>query len=243
MFARTFTLAILLALAAHAQTNSSPQPPASPQEMSLAERAAAARKATPQRNHGTEASNPDAPPPPTLEQRGSIQGSRYVNDFLHFQIELANRWQPLSAGRMALDEVVAQKYLNPERGASSYRVLWMGDSAGRNVVLSIVALPPDAPTDLDQLAAAMKKVAFAQLARAQDLRESREQVLLGDSAHGFAAFRLTGTVQDTRIVQSAQLTLSNGFLLLFTITGRSDQDVSDAVRSLKSSLTWTAAKP
>lgn len=230
----------LLAPKAQAQMNSA-QPPTDPSQMSLAERAAAARKAAAERKAGhAEASRPDAPPPLTPEQRGSVQGNQYVNDFLQFRIDLGE-WEPLTADRVATSEAMARKYVDPKASSSPYRVLWVGDRAGRNVSLSIIALPPDAPREVDQLAAGMKKVAFAQLANIPDLHDYKETALLGDSAHKFAAFRVAGTVKDVQIVQSEQVGLVNGFLLLFTLTGRSDQDVSEALQSFKTSFVFTAA--
>jgi len=225
------------------QTNIPPQQPADDSQMSLAERAAAARAAAANKPRPPEWSHSPAPPPLTPEQRGLVSGSRYVNDFLRLQIELANRWEPLSADRMALDQEMAHKYLTLSVGSSSHRVLWVGDSAGRNVVLSIMPVPPDAPSDLDKLAEGLKTIALAQLSRVKDLTEYKEEMLLGDAEHKFAAFRIAATVRDARIVQSVQVTRSNGFLLSFFTTGRSDQDVSDALRSLHSSLAWRSAKP
>src|SRR5262249_43346635 len=188
------------------------------------------------------APRPDAPPPPlTAEQRGSVQGNQYVNDFLHFRIDLGE-WEPLTAERVATSEAMARKYVDPKASSSSpYRVLWVGDHAGRNVSLSIIALPPDAPRDLDQLAAGLKKVAFAQLANIPDVHDYKETAILGDATHKFAAFRVAGTVRDITIVQSEQIALVNGFLLSFTLTGRSDQDVSEALQSFKTSFVFTVA--
>src|SRR5262249_12730967 len=103
------TLAVaLLASTAQAQVNSS-QPPTDPSQMSLAERAAAARKAAAERAGHAAAPRPDAPPPPlTAEQRGSVQGNQYVNDFLHFRIDLGE-WEPLTAERVATSEAMARK--------------------------------------------------------------------------------------------------------------------------------------
>ncbi len=208
--------------------------------MSLAERAAAARKAT-QMAHGQAPTNPNAPPPLTPEQRGSVRGNQYINDFLHFRIDLGHEWEPLGAERVAASAEAARKYFDAGNGGSSFRVLWIGDSSGRTIVMSIVALPPDLPTDIDELAAGFKKIARAQLARTNNLQDASEPMLLGSPNHKFSAFRLSGNVQDKQIVQSVQLTRSNGFLLLFTVTGRSDEEVTQAVRFLNSSLAWSGA--
>ncbi len=263
MLARIFTLAtVLLALATQAQTNSSSPatdpaemslaekaaaarkntPSAGPTEMSLAEKAAAARKDTPSRAHVTDSSM-DVPSLLTPEERGALRGSRYVNDRLHFQIELGNRWEPLTAERMALDEEIGRKYLSPQSGPARNRVLWVKDGTGCNFSASIVTLPPDAPTDVDQIADAAKQFAFSQLSQVPEIQGYAELVRLGDRTHRFGAFRLTFKVRSVSVMQSAQMTTTNGYLLLFLTTCRGDQTLSDALTSLKSSLTWTAAKP
>jgi hypothetical protein len=239
----------LLAQTAQSQNNSSAQPEPDTSQMSLAERAAAARKAT-QAAHAQASTNPNTPspntappntpPPLTPEQRGSVRGNQYINDFLHFRIDLGNEWEPLGAERVAASTAAARKYFDPGNG-SSFRVLWIGDSSGRTIILSIVALPPDLPTDIDELAVGFKRIARAQLARANDLQDASEPMLLGNANHKFSAFRLSGNVQNKQIVQSVQLTRSNGFLLLFTVTGRSDEEVTRAVRFLNSSLAWPGA--
>ena len=145
---------------------------------------------------------------------------------------------------MARSEDVGRRVVNPDAPTSSpYRVLWVGDSAGRNVTLSIVPLPPEAPKDRKQLNESMKKIAIRQLAMATEVTESEEPFLLGDATHPFAGFRVTSTIQGKHLVQSGQLTLVNGLLMSFTVTGDSDQDVSDALHSLKTSLAWTKAAP
>ncbi len=65
---------------------------------------------------------------------------------------------------------------------------------------------------------------------------------MGDAAHKFAAFRYVFTLQGVQLVQSKQLIYINGFGLVFTVTGSSQQDVSDTLRKLNSRLTWTVAK-
>jgi hypothetical protein len=224
------------------QDNSGTQS-ADPSQMSLAERAAAARKASAVRANQGETAHSDGPPPLTPEQRGAVRGNAYVNDALHFRITLT-QWQPLSAERMAVDEDTARRLVNPDQRASSpYRVLWVGDNAGRNIALAVVPLPPAEPKDIKQLNERMKKVAISQLATATELTESEEPFLLGDATHPFAGFRVAAIIQGQHLVQSAQLTLVNGLLLTITVTGKSEQDVSDALHSLKAALAWTKIGP
>jgi hypothetical protein len=216
---------------------------ADPSQMSLAERAAAARKASAARANKGEPSHSDGPPPLTPEQRGTVQGNVYVNDALHFRITLT-QWQPLSAERMAIDEDTARRLVNPEQPASSpYRVLWVGDNAGRNVALTVIPLPPQESKDIQQLNERMKKIAISQLATATELTESEESLLFGDATHPFAGFRVASIIHGQHLVQSAQLTLVNGLLMTITVTGKSEEDVSDALRSLKAALAWTKAGP
>jgi hypothetical protein len=224
------------------QDNSGTQS-ADPSQMSLAERAAAARKAAGARaNHG-ETSPPDGPPPLTQEQRGAVRGNAYFNEALHFRITLT-QWQPLTAERIALDEDTARRLVNPDQQASSpYRVLWVGDNLGRNVALSVIPLPPQEPKDIKQLNERMKKIAVSQLATATELTESEEPFLLGDATHPFAGFRVMSTIHGKHLVQSGQLTLVNGLLMTVTVTGDSEQGVSDALHSLKAALAWTKAGP
>jgi hypothetical protein len=225
------------------QANSGTQSATDPSQMSLAERAAAARKAAAERAHHSEATRPDGPPPLTPEQRGTVRGNAYVNDALHFRITLTE-WQPMTEERMARAEDAGHRLVNPDQPTSSpYRVLWVGDNAGRNIALSIVPMPPEAPKDLKQLNESMKKIAVRQLAMATEVSEAEEPFLLGDTTHRFGGFRVTSTIQGRHLVQSGQETLVNGLLMSFTVTGDSDQDVSDALRSLKTSLAWTKAGP
>ncbi|HEY2499273.1 MAG TPA: hypothetical protein VGK24_19610 [Candidatus Angelobacter sp.] len=232
---------VLSGQAAQPQVNSGTQQTTDPSQMSLAERAAVARKATAARTNHGEASHPDGPPPLTPEQRGTVRNNAYVNDALHFRITL-NQWQPLTAERMARDEDTGRRFVNPEGQVSSpYRVLWVGDNGGQNIALSVVPMPPEAPKDLRQLNESMKKVTIRQLALATDLTESEEPFLLGDATHPFAGFRATSTIHGQHLVQSVQLTLVNGLLMSFTVTGDSDQGVSDALRFLKAALAWRKA--
>ena len=107
--------------------------------------------------------------------------------------------------------------------------------------MSIVPLPPDAPKDLKQLNDSMKKIAIRELALATEVSESEEPFLLGDAAHPFTGFRVASTIHGKQVVQSEQLTVINGFVMTLTVTGNSDQDISDALRSLKASLAWTTS--
>jgi hypothetical protein len=236
------TFAIVLGVpAAQTQGNPGAQPPSDPSQMSLAERAAAARKASAEKAHHSENSRPDGPPPLTPEQRGTVQTNAYINNALHFRIAL-KQWQPLSEERVARSEETARQLVNPDAPSSPFRVLWIGDNVGRNVALSIVPMPPDAQKDLSKLNDGMKKIAVRQLAQATELSESEEPFLLGDGAHPFAGFRVTATIHGKQLVQSGQLTLIDGFLMTFTVTGDSDQDLSDALRSLKAALAWTTPR-
>src|SRR5262245_22891161 len=99
--------------AAQPQVNSGAQAATDPAQMSLAERAAAARKAAAERaNHGN-TSRPDGPPPLTPEQRGTVRGNAYVNDALHFRISLTE-WQPLTEERMNRAEDTGHQLVNPD---------------------------------------------------------------------------------------------------------------------------------
>jgi len=225
----------LLGQAAQQPANSSQAAPADPSQMSLAERAAAARKA-----RAADASPSDRPQL-TPEQRGSVRGTKYLNDFFHFQIDLANQWEPLSAERIAASRAKVRE-LEAETGvhsSSAGTVLEMEDSLGRNVILTILPMPSDAPADPKEIVAKVKKLIFTQLPTAKEIQE---QVFLGDAAHKFAAFRYVFTLQGVQLVQSKQLIYINGFGLVFTVTGSSQQDVSDTLRKLNPRLTWTVAK-
>jgi hypothetical protein len=220
----------LLGQATQTPSNAPQQPAVDPSQMSVAERAAAARKA-----RAADASSSDIPQL-TPQQHGSVRGSQYVNDFFHFRIDLANQWEPLGIERIAASRAKIR-----ELGLSSSRgiALEMEDSLGRNVILNILPIPPDAPANAaEDLAAAAKKLIFQQLTSAKD---ANEQVFLGDAGHKFAGFRYAFTLQGVSLVQSKQLIFSHGFVLVFTVTGRSEPDVSDTLRKLNSRMTWTAA--
>jgi len=236
-------LALVFALLLQSQSpqpNTAPQPSSTPpQEMSLAERAAAARKAA-ARHHATDT---DGPPALTPEQKGTVRDGEYVNDLLQLRLNFSPEWQPFSDDRMARDEAIGRLYIDSSSRSSPYRVLWIGDNRGRNVSLSVVPVPPDLPSQLDEVASKFKQVSRQQLARVENLAEETEPVLMGDAQHKFAAFRFKFNVQDHNIVQSAQLTRTRGMLVLFTVTGSSDLDVTDALQSLKSKLTWAPLAP
>lgn len=220
-----------------AQANQSQAVPANPSstqgdpsQMSLAERAAAIRKTR-------QAQQSPASPLLTPEQRGTIQEGKYSNAFFHFEITQPHQWTFYGAGQMNASEAVGRAALNLPSGLSGSpsRVWGMGDGAGRNVLMSIAPMPADAPTDLNQLAAALKKFTFSQLPSAQ---ASEEKILLGDAAHAFAAFRYAFSMNGVPLVQSVQLTRANGFLIVLTTTARSDEDVSDALRILSTNFSW-----
>lgn len=245
MLTRVFTLAVaLLVQTAQPPAESAQQTPSDPSQMSLAERAAAARKVASENAHRSAPGDTQIRPAPTVEQRGSIRGSQYVNDFLHFRIELGG-WEPLSADRIASSKALARRWV-PEEDDSPNRVLWVGD--GADLTLSLTLLPLKQHTTLvaDDLGPGTKKLVLDQMARAKDMtnvKDYNEPVPWGDPAHRFAAFRVSCTLHGSMRVQSTQLTIVNDFLLLFSVTGGSDQEVSDALRSFKAGLVWTAAKP
>jgi hypothetical protein len=245
MLTHVFTLAVaLLVQAAQPPTNFAQQPPADPAQMSLAERAAAARKAASENDH--KSAPPDTRNRTSLspEQRGSIRGTAYVNDFLHFRIELGG-WEPLSAERLASSKALARRWV-PEENDSPNRVLSVGNGADLTLSLILVPLRQHSSLSADDLGPGTKQIVLDQLALAKDLtniKDYKEPVLWGDPTHRFAAFRVACTLHDSLRVQSTQLTIVNGFILLFSVTGDSDHEVSDALRSFKAALAWTDAKP
>jgi hypothetical protein len=235
----TKLLALAIALLAqlpqqNVQSSQGDAPP-----MTLAERAAAARKAAAERSHKADANDTDGPPALTAEQRGAVRGTQYVNDALRCKIDLSSQWQELSAERMARSEATARKFVNPDEQASPYRVLWIGDAQGRNVAISVVPVSPTMPAELGEISNKLKQIARAQLAKAENLVEDNEPAVLGDPKHKFAAFRLKYTIQGAPLVQSGQVTRRNGLLMLYTATGNSDQDVTEALQSLRTKLSWS----
>jgi len=241
----TKVLVLAIALIAQSQQPNANAPAVSTetQPMSLAERAAAARKAAAERNHSAGQKDTDGPPELTSEQRGAVRGTQYVNDILHCKLDLADEWKQLGAERVARDEETARRFVNPDQRPSPYRVLWIGDSGGRNVAISVVPVSPTIPSDLGEVAEKLKQVSRVQLVKAENLVDETEPILLGDVKHKFAAFRLKYAIQGTPIVQSGQVTRSNGLLMMLTVTGSSDQDVAEALRSLNSRLSWSEARP
>jgi hypothetical protein len=223
--------------AAQAQAGSAAQTTTDPSQMSLAERAAAARKAKTASAARSEDSHSDGPSLLTPEQRGAIQGSSYVNNILELRIALG-QWQPLTADRAARSEETARLLVNPDERPSPFRVLWIGDNAGRNIAVAVVPIPANETRDLRQMNEAMKKIAVAQLARATDISQSDEPFLLSDATHTFAGFRTISTIQGKHLVQAMQMARIKGFLVSFTITGDSDSAVTEALRSLKTTMTW-----
>lgn len=238
----TKLLILAIALLAQPSLQNSQAPPAEAPPMSLAERAAAARKAAAERSHAARTNEDDGPPSLTAEQRGAVRGTQYVNDVLHCKIDLSGEWQELTAERMARSEAAGRKLVNPDQRPSPYRVLWIGDAQSRNVTISIVPASPTLPSDLGEVATKLKQISRAQLAKAENLVEETEPTLLGDSSHRFAAFRLKYSIQGVPLVQSGQVIRGKDLLMLFTVTGSSDQDVTDALRSLNSKLAWSDAR-
>ena len=203
--------------------------------MSLAERAAAARKARAAKAASREL------PPLTPEQRGSVQGSQYVNPFFHFRIEMEGEWEPITAEHKAESQAAAREIESStglRAGAEENRPLWMDSPTGESVILSVHKLPPDAPTDQEQVIEAFKRVAFpAQVAA----KITREPILIGDARHRFSAFRVSYTVRGVQLASGVQMILIDGYLLNFTITARSDEQVEKTLQALKSRMTWTDA--
>src|SRR5215831_3037599 len=139
--------AALFGQTAQAQTSTASQPSVDPSQMSLAERAAAARK-----THSRTALNA---PELTPEQRGLIQGTRYGNEFFGFQIDMSNQWHPLDALRKAASRAKARE-VEAEIGAHDSspegNVLEVEDDVGGNVILTVAPLPPNAPRNTDEVA-------------------------------------------------------------------------------------------
>lgn len=116
------------------QANSGTQSTTDPSQMSLAERAAAARKAAAERAYPRESSRPDGPPPLTPEQRGTVRGNAYVNEALHFQIALTN-WQPLTEERIARDEDTARRLVNPDQRGRRHTVFYGSQTTPDGILL------------------------------------------------------------------------------------------------------------
>jgi len=228
----------LLAQGAQQQTNSMRPAPADPSQMSLAERAALARKASTEKANREEPSNPDKRPPLKQEQRGSLRGHQYVNDSLHFRIELPG-WEPPSTEVVAYSRAMARRW---GEESSPNRVLHVKDQAGRMLSLTLVPLQQHTSLVVDDLAPGARKIVLEKVAQAQDLtnvKDYAEPVVWGSAAHRFAAFRVSCMLGNSLRVDSTQMTITNDFLLMFSVMGDSDQDVSDVLRSLKTALVWT----
>ncbi len=211
--------------------------------MSLAERAAAARKAAAEKKAKQAQSGPGPSAQQVAPQEfGSVREGKYINDFFHFQIDFSGRWTPLNAERAAAADAKARE-IAAEHGMSydkSDIALNMEDSTGSNVILKIEKIPPGQANDLGAFAEALKGMVLRQ---APDARELQEQQLLGDGRHKFHGFRYGLRVQGHPLVQSKQFTRMGDYLLLFDITGSTTEEVSDALTALQSRLTWTPVRP
>lgn len=245
MLMHTFALAaVLLVQAAQPQTNPAGPPNGEPSQMSIAERAALARKASAERAKQSNASGVPAPSPVTQEQHGAIRENEYDNDFFHFRIRL-DGWQPLSADRIAAGRVMASRW-EPGDDTSPYRVLRMADRNDRILSLTLIPLRQHSSLVVDDLAPGTRKIVLEKIATAQDLTDVKdydEGVIWGNPLHRFAGFRVACKLGNSLRVQSTQLTIVNDFLLIFSVTGDSDQDVSDALRSLKTGFVWGTTAP
>jgi hypothetical protein len=243
MLMQTFALAVgMLLQAAQPQMNAAQPSNNDPSQMSLAEKAALAHKASAERAKQSGASGTPAIPAVTPEQRGAILGSEYVNDFFHFRIQL-DKWQPLSVDRVAVSRAMASRW-EPRDDDRPYEVLEMVDRNDRILSLTLIPLSQHSSLAVDDLAPGARKIVLEKIAKAQDLtdiKDYEEVVIWGNSLHRFAAFRVAARLGDSLRVQSTQLTIMNDFLLVFSVTGDSDQDVSEALRSLKTALTWPQA--
>ena len=151
----------------------------------------------------------------------------------------------MSADTIAASKALARRWL-PEEDDSPNRVLSVGDGADLTLSLTLVPLNPHTSLEADDLGPGTKKIVLDQMASAKDLinvKDYKEPVPWGDPGHRFAAFRVSCTLHGSMRVQSTQLTIVNDFVLLFSVTGSSDQEVSDALRWFKAGMAWTAAKP
>ncbi len=172
----------------------------------------------------------------TPEQRGKVFNGKYVNDFFHFEIAPPQQWELYGAGRMNVSEAIGRERLHLQaglRGAGS-RLFGMGDSLA-NTVVSAAQLRPDSLGTPELLAANLKRVILPQVPSPKELPEP---VLLGDATHHFAAFRYSYFLNGAPIVQSVQLTTINGFVMTFSTTASTEQDITTALRSIQAKLVW-----
>jgi hypothetical protein len=240
MLVHVLTLVIALIGPTGQQTNSTAQVPAdASQKMSLAERAATARKAAAEKATGPQPSGSRSLLQPlTPEQRGVVRNNVYVNDFLHFRIDLGE-WQLINDEFAAFD-AARPRLTNGGSANGLPRPHLARDGARRMAVLTIIGLPQALSKDLGYWTDFTKNDAVGQLTSVQDLTGYKEPELLGDVGHKFAAFRVAGNLRDLALVRSEQLTISDGFLIKFEVTGPSHDDVSAALHSLKTGMIWTA---
>jgi hypothetical protein len=88
MFVHCFAfMIVLLGQTAQSQASPTPQAAADPSQMSVAELAAASRKA-----HGGDSAGPGSSQL-TPEQRGFVRGTQYINSVFHLQISQPSQWE------------------------------------------------------------------------------------------------------------------------------------------------------
>jgi hypothetical protein len=175
----------------------------------------------------------------TPEQRGKVLNGKYTNDFFQFEIVPPPQWELYSAGRMNVSEAIGRDRLHLEAGlkGAGSRLFGMGDG-GANTVVGAAPLQPDSLRTPELLAANLKRII---LPKVPSPKELPEPVLLGDATHHFAAFRYSYLMNGTPIVQSVEVTVINGFVLTFSTTTSTEQDMSTALRSIQSRLVWKSA--
>src|SRR5438270_5447469 len=125
MVSRLFFVLVIFILPVQ-QSTGAPQAATDPSQMSVAERAAAAKAA--RENRPSRSTLPQLTP----EQHGRVTGDRYINEYFHFQLRFGT-WEQIDALRASHSEAVGRELLNPNAGSSPYRVLWLADGMGRNV--------------------------------------------------------------------------------------------------------------
>ena len=172
----------------------------------------------------------------TPEEAGRVLNGIYTNQVLGLEVKPIQDWAILGRGEMNVNEAFGREAMGLRLGGGSnkHRVFGMHDGRGSNTSMVIIPIPPEIKNmeDLD-----VKLIEYAK----RDLpnpKVTKETVLLSSGPHVFTGFRVEYALQGRTIYQSVESTIFKDYLVSFTTTSTSPQNLSATLASLKKVITW-----
>lgn len=136
---------------------------------------------------------------------------------------------------MNVNEAFGREAMGLKLGVSNrHRVLGMRNGTGANVSLAIVPIPPEAK-DIENRDAKLIEYAKRDL---PNPKVSKETVLLTSGPREFTGFRVEYILQGRTFYQSLQTAVFKGYVVGFTTTATSPQELSATLAELKKAITW-----